>query len=269
MQTICKKDAMKIFYYLMAIDHLLEEELQKFDEIGAEIDSNFLDYKSMIFSECSAKMEAIIDDRFAVVQEYIDEILYNANEFKGMDTIPVRMLIWDMLVMANADSDYSSDEMQIIRHVVRVCKFDMSVYMEMEQTIKTAVAIAKEFDYLKSSQKPYSEVQPVIDEITRRQKNIVASITALIEDDSFEDETYIHIEKITMFGDRLSKVQGEIGKGTKKAAEKIGKGAVSAAGKIGKGIAPVASNVKEDTKALLGKLKTNNKIDNSTKEGDK
>ncbi len=50
--------------------------------------------------------------------------------------VGVRLLIWNMLVIAFINGECTKDEKRLIKHVVRVTKMDKSVFLEMEQLMK-------------------------------------------------------------------------------------------------------------------------------------
>ena len=54
MKLYSRKSAMAVFYYLMAIDGKVStDELEKYNEIGAEIDpESFSDYRDELIKKC-------------------------------------------------------------------------------------------------------------------------------------------------------------------------------------------------------------------------
>ena len=56
--AIAPQSAVKIFYYLMAIDRkITQEEEEKFDLIGKEIDPDFEAHKEALVKECACQSE--------------------------------------------------------------------------------------------------------------------------------------------------------------------------------------------------------------------
>ena len=246
MRIIAKMSAIKAFYYLMAVDgEVCGNELEKFDEIGREIDGKFFDnYKASLIEECRKQINTATseDDYYDVIQEGFDEALRYEVEDQTQGIVS-RLLVWDMLAIAFSNDKYSESERRIISHVVRTTKMDKSVFLEMEQLIKTAASVEKESEWIKGSEKSYAEVRPIVDELEKRQKVIIESAQALIGDEIEPDAPYRDGSKPNIFdnakaaiGDKVSPIASEIGT---KAQKAVG----VAKAKIGEKITPIASGI--------------------------
>jgi len=272
LNIIEKKNAMKAFYYLMAVDGEVSGiELDKFDEIGREIDNEFFDdYKESIVKECRTQIATAsgADDYYDVIQEGLDEALLR-NVEKQNQGITVRLLVWNMLAIAISNDDYSEVERRIINHVVRTMSMDKSVFLEMEQLIKTASSVEKESAWIKASGKTYAEVRPIVEELEKRQKVIIESAKALIEDEIELDEPYvddsnsgIFVNVTSKIGEKISPIATDVGTKTKKVFGK-------ATAKIGEKVAPITSGIGTKADNLLGSLKNHKKDGNSTTDSKK
>lgn len=238
-----KRAAIKSFYYLMAVDGAVTaDEIECFDSIGAELDPEaFATYRDDLIAECELQLNNIIDeeDYYEVVLEGVDKTLVIQNDDPA-NGITVRLLIWDMLVIAFSNAEYSSFERKLIKHIVRVMDMDRSVFLEMEQIIKTNAAVENELSWINRSNRPYSEIRPIVDELERRQKVVLTCARQLIE-----DELYSTVEKIALPGTGLytgavemfSKVGGAVSGWSKKTAETT---------------KTVTGNISKQTKGLFG-----------------
>jgi len=225
MISLEKRAAIKNFYYLMAVDGAVTaDEIECFDSIGAELDpETFATYRDDLIAECEHQLKNIIDeeDYYEVVLEGVDKALA-AQIDDPANGITVRLLVWDMLVIAFSNAEYSSFERKLIKHIVRVMDMDRSVFLEMEQIIKTNAAVENELRWINQSNRPYSEIRPIVDELERRQKVVLTCARQLIE-----DELYSAVEKIALPGTGLytgavemfSKVGGAFSGWGKKTAE--------------------------------------------------
>lgn len=186
MKRFDNKSAIKTFYYLLAIDGIIaEEEMDKFYEIGKEIDPQEFDsYKYSIVSDCEKQIKGISgdEDYYEIIQESIDEIISKSEPDKYIST---RLVIWNLLVIAYADSIYEEREKKLIRHIARITDLENSVLFEMEQLISTSLDVSKELEWLNQSDKSYAQIRPIVDEIEKRQANIASSVKALIEDEIY------------------------------------------------------------------------------------
>lgn len=189
-QVISKSGALKAFYYLMAIDGDVTAELEKFDEIGNEfMKDGFVQVRQSIIDECQAQIDsAVIDDElYDIIQEGLDRAL-NETVDRLEDGVAPRLLVWDMLSIAYTDNDYAEPEKRLIAHVARVMEIEKDVLMEMEHLMRTAEAVVSELDTLNNSNRPYSEIRPVVDEIEKRKQTIAKSAEELIADDYVLDK---------------------------------------------------------------------------------
>lgn len=185
LRIISKQGALKAFYYLMSVDDVTSFEEDRFQEIGEELlGAEFEVCRDELVSYCKAHLDSISvdDERYDVIQEEIDLVL-NDTVTDVNDGVVPRLLVWNMLSLAHCDDDYSENENRLISHVARVLSIDKSVFVEMKQLISTADSVRKEQEQLELSDRPYSEVRLLIDEIEKRKNTIVDAAKALIEDD--------------------------------------------------------------------------------------
>ena len=229
------RDAIKVFFYLMAVDgNVSAKEIACLDEIGNELDGeNYSTYKDAVIDECNEQLQNIIDeeDYYEVALEGVDSALAHSSEDVTVG-VSTRLLIWNMLVIAFSNDEYSKYERRLIKHIVRTTEPDKSVFLEMEQLIKTNIAVTKELEWIEQSQRPYSEIRPIVEELEKRRAVIIRSATELIQDSS-----YLQIEKLDMPKSKI--------------AEGMGKAAV----KIGEVVNPVASTIGETADKLWGGAK--------------
>ena len=250
-----KRAAVKAFYYLMAVDgDVTADEMECFDSIGAELDPEaFATYRDELIEECELQLKNIIDeeDYYEVVLEGVDKALvaWNDDPANGVSGC---LMVWDMLVIAFGNTEYSSLERKLIKHIVRVMDMDRSVFLEMEQIIKTNAAVENELRWIKQSKRPYSEIRPIVDELERRQKVVLTCANQLIE-----DERYSAIEKVALPGPGLYT-------GAIRVFSKVG-GAVSGWGKkTAETTKTVTGTISKQTKYLFGGKKAPKKMgDNS------
>lgn len=239
-----RKSAITAFYYLVASDGVISgEELYKFDELAKQIDpEGFETYRDELIQSCEAQIGSVIDtdDYLDVIIEGIDKAIQKSSATFEV-RIPTRLVVWDMLVISYADADYSENERKVIKHVVRLMEIERSVFMEMESMIKTAEAVDRELEWLKTSNRPYNEVRPLIEEIEKRQSNIQKSAQNLIEDEILFMEKEKAAQTPTKFQetkdkvvDRTKEVAGVVGEKSKEAVAFVGSKGKEFAGTVGK-----------------------------------
>ena len=180
--TIPVRNALKVFYYLIAADgKILDEELRKFDEIGAALDPAFEAHKSEIIEECNEQLENTIDpeDYYDVLQDAVGEAI-DSSSYDGGSFITPRLLLWNMLTIAYCDGDYAEQERRLLKCVVRKLNIDKAVFLEMENSILTVTELENELQWIKTTDRPYLQIEAMVNRINHRRDTIFESVMALI-----------------------------------------------------------------------------------------
>lgn len=248
MKLYSRKSAMAVFYYLMAIDEKVStDELEKYNEIGAEIDpESFSDYRDELIKKCETYIQVDDDDEYYdIVLEGVDKALQGKEQED--QTIPSRLLVWNMLVIAFSNREYDNAERRLIKHVVRLTEMDDSVFLQMEELLKSSVAVEKELTWIKTSNRPYSEVAPIVEELDRRLANILQSAKDLIDDELSEPST----QAIEVKADVIDKVKEEIVNDSKMIVKDVKNTFREIAG-------PISAGFKKGKSRLLGSLGRSN-----------
>lgn len=245
MKIISKQGTLKAFYYLMALDGINSFEEEKYCELGTELLGNEFDaLREEIVLSCKEYLDSVSedDDMYDVIQEGIDQAI-SSETTELTDGVTSRLLVWNMLGLAYCDDDFSNDENRMISHVVRVLQVDKSVYTEMKQLIITAASVRREQEQLETSNRPYSEIRPLVDEIEKRKENVVSAAKALIEDEILFYEPQVENKKENKVLETSKKIGDSVVEGSKKFGETV----VSGSKKIGETVAPVAKDIGEKT----------------------
>ena len=194
--VLSMRDAMRIMYCLMLADgNISEEEKGKLDEIGRTCDSYFDSYKTQLIEECNnairlgTKRNSDLalctpeerEEYYDLIHDYVGEILIGDNIHKS-DGMQAKVLLWNLLAIANSEGEYSKNEKRFIRYFALKTGIDGSVRMEMEQTFSTLVAIEREEVWLKSSDRPYRVIEERVNELQDRKNAIMQGVNALIKD---------------------------------------------------------------------------------------
>ena len=248
--VFAKKSVLAVFYYLIAVDGAkTSAEMDTFYSIGKEMDSSLLDtYINEIASAYQYQLQAMIDneDFYDVILEGVDKALMEPVP-EDEECICSRHLLWDLLVIAYADGVYSYEERRFIKHIVRICEIEKDIFLEMEQLMKANVAVSNELETMSRSDKPYTEIRPIIDELENRRNVIVTSAKTLIE-----DEMYIPVDKMEIHKNKVIE-------DTKVAVGNV-------ANNVADTVTPLASEIGSQTKKFFGNIKSrmgNKGTDNS------
>ncbi len=246
MVIFSKPSAIKAFYYLMSADGAVTaDELECFDSIGREFDADHFDtYKAEAIAACESQLASGIDeeDSYELILEGIDQELAHRSD-SAENGITTRLLVWNMLVIAFSNTEYSVAERKVIKHIVRVTGMEKSVFLEMEQIMKTNAAVLAELDWIQKSNRPYSEIRPIVDELERRQQAVIQCAQKLIA-----DELYTPVEKAALPD---NKIYAEV----KRLEDNIAKGTVDLGHKAADFTRTAAANFGRQAKKLLGSKK--------------
>ena len=181
-KVIPTRNAIKIFYYLMAADgEIFHSEEEKFDSIGKELDPNFAEHKEQIVKECQAQLDKVIDpeDYYDTLQDGIEDELIHMKVTDDSFITP-KLLVWDMLTVAYSDEEYNEVERKLLKYVVRKVNIDKAVFLEMESSILTLMDIEKELEWIKTTNKPYLTIEAMVNELNDRKSVIFESVKDLI-----------------------------------------------------------------------------------------
>ncbi len=181
---ITNEDALKVFYFQMAADDTINvEEEQKFMEIGRDLDPDFESYKENLIQKCKESINRESDPDYYLdnITESIGEAIKHSQQTSA-GTVHPKLLLWNLIAISVSDHEYLEVEKKMLRSVIRWLHIDRDVLLEMESTVQTLLALQEEEEWLRSSDRQYSEVEKHLNEISDRKVAIMRSIHALIMD---------------------------------------------------------------------------------------
>ena len=187
MKYIKNRSALKIFYYLISIDGIVTgDEIGTYMDVSEAIDKTiFIQENVQIREECKQwinKANKSKDELYAFVRCGVEEELKEGLTNSAYGSLSTKLLIWDMLTLAHSDREYASSEQRLITFVA--CKTELNdvCLMEMENAIKTARAVKEELNWIKTIDKPYAEIQNIVEELQLRIATIEKNIKIIIEE---------------------------------------------------------------------------------------
>lgn len=179
--SISVQASLKIFYYLIAADGVIqEEEKERLDAIGTDLDAKFPEYKDSLFTECEKELnpEVAPGDDYDVIEEATDRAIL-AEIHEDDLFIPIKVFVWDMLSVACSDGSFDEKERKLIRYIVRKYKIDYAQYLEMESSMTAVLDIEKERIWIKTTNRPYLQIEEEVNELNEREQTIYESVQAL------------------------------------------------------------------------------------------
>lgn len=179
------RDSLRVLYCLMIADGTVsEEETEKLYEIGQELDPDFASYQADLIEEGTRLMNlpyVDMDEYYDNIHDQVSSIMHAALEPKE-DGIRGKLLLWDLLAVAYSDGEYSSNERRLIRYIAKCAGVDNTTLLEMEQTLRTLLAIEEEENWLKNTARTYAVVEERMNELTERKNTIMMGVHALLTD---------------------------------------------------------------------------------------
>lgn len=179
---ISPENAVKVFYYLMAIDRkITPEEEEKFALIGREMDPDFEAHREALVKECKEQLEKIIDaeDYYDAVRDGVDTAL-SEKQTSDNGFVSPKLLLWDLLTIAYGDDECSEEERKLIKYIVRKLDVVKDVFLEMESSILTVQDIEGEIAWIKGTDRAYLSIEKQVQELEKRREDILFAVKALI-----------------------------------------------------------------------------------------
>ena len=181
-KVISAQSALKIIYYMMAADgEIFHNEEEKFDSVGAELDPSFADGKDGIVSECEtmlAKKEDAVG-YLDILKAGVDEAL-DASKPGADDRVPAKLLVWDLLAIAYSDERFDEAEVSLLEYIIEKINVDLAVFREMESSLLTIMDIEREIAWIKTTDKPYLTIEPIVAELEHRKSGALEGVKELI-----------------------------------------------------------------------------------------
>ena len=181
---LCKKDVLKIYYYLIAVDGKVSpKEIEKFEEFGKEMDgSGEFKNKFEIITECQYQINKAFNARenYEVIQAGVRDALTKSMDY--LLEFEKKQILWNLLTLAECDGTYSENEKKLIHFIRDKLGIEKTIYMEMENAIKAIISVKREIEWAKTTNKPYVEIEKLIRELNKRKTYILKSIQFLIKD---------------------------------------------------------------------------------------
>ncbi len=175
--------AIKLMCVIMAADgEMAEEEISRICEMGGELDPAFEAHKEETIEACTALVKKLDAENYQEdLNDLARDVIRDTLNVPGA-AVPVKLLLWDLLVVAQSDNHYQEEEAKLIRYIARHMEVDKSIVPEMENYIRAVMAIENEISWLKTTDRPFGVVEPAMNELADRKTVIMQSVHDLIND---------------------------------------------------------------------------------------
>lgn len=95
-------------------------------------------------------------------------------------TYRFRTVLWTLINISYSAETRSKPEIALINEFASRMKIDSSYIQEVEDTVRTAVVLEKQRDWLEESRLPYSEGKAISEQISKDEELLLKSVDALI-----------------------------------------------------------------------------------------
>ncbi len=181
-RPLSSETALLVIFYLMAIDgELRADEEEKLMEVGKELDPLFDQHRTAIHEVCQMEFDTSLpsSELYRLIEGNVAAVLDEDEPSKDSLVTP-KLLVWDMMAVAYSDGEYSGNERKLIEFVAKKLKIDEAILLELESSLETMIALDKEEKWIKTTNRPYLEIEEHVNEIADRKSVIFSSIKDLV-----------------------------------------------------------------------------------------
>lgn len=179
---------LKIYYFFMLVDgKCTKDELVKFETICKSLKVN-ADGKREAISFCEKAIHIENSDNSAQVIREIKKLLKNESSsflFYGSlkyDKKVQTRVIWTLINLGYADVNYSESEKRIVSFLADCWDLNSVVFADMYDTAETILALTKQKEWLKTTNKSYDAIAAGINEINKNIEQMFKNIELLISE---------------------------------------------------------------------------------------
>ena len=181
-RVLSSEAAILALFYLMAVDgQIHKDEEEKLLDIAKELDPAFAEHKDAIRDVCKKEFDQSLSQEklYQVIESSVEKLLAEDAPTKDALVTP-KILVWDMMTIAYSDGDYSEEEHDLIQFVADKLEVDRAILLELESSMETLSALEKEEQWIKTTNRPYLEIEAHVNEIADRKNVIFQSIQDLV-----------------------------------------------------------------------------------------
>lgn len=190
------EDELKIYYLFTLIDgKSTEEENVKFRQLCYATEFGDYDHEKII-KECEEMLENCKSVDEYTILDKISEVVNWSDGFTGVFTNNCRFskkdrqrIIWNLISLAYTDNEFSEIERKAIDLWAEKFKIPDEVYQEMFDTAQTMLDLTNLKEQLKSTSKPYNEINKQVKKVDQRIKELYESVGTLISLSYIESQT--------------------------------------------------------------------------------
>ncbi len=144
-----KEEAMLYYLYMMADGEVSYSEEKLFAEICKEMKIDEYD-KQVVIDGCNEITKESTDILNVIIRENLDyQVGQGWSGFK--DASALARIIWNLVNLGYADSDYSESERKIVKHLLEKWGVKQEIYLEMVDTADTMLALTKQKEWIYST----------------------------------------------------------------------------------------------------------------------
>ena len=158
---------------------ITEAERETLNELSSNIDANFEAYQAEIEEEFTQKL-LVNSKEFGHITAVKIEV---KGIIESLELTPqeAKLLCWNMLALASSDG-LDDTELDLIRFIGEQSGLATSIIEELRNYCDAIAETASAREQLKQSARSYSEIEPLVNDLTKREQTLIEAAQALIAD---------------------------------------------------------------------------------------
>lgn len=175
-----QKALISLLWCLASVDgEITEIERQKLEELALTVDENYPTYGNELEQECARRLEEGAREFGHQNAAKIEaQRVIESLELSPQDA---RLICWDLLALAGAD-ELDNRELDFVSFASEKAGVGRDTFEELrnysDAILETEACLVR----LKASNRSYSEVEPLVEELSERIRTIIVAAQALITD---------------------------------------------------------------------------------------
>ena len=172
--------ALEIIYYLMAVDgEMSEPEVALFNDIGVQLDKTFARRKAILMSRWSESTDATPEELISRAETAVEGSNASIGHYESNPQwMPGRVLIWNMVSIAQCDGKYDSIERDMVKRVAALLEVEMASVLEMEVAARALYDIENALECLSGRHNSNEEMSK---QLKKRKLVIKTSVKQLLQ----------------------------------------------------------------------------------------
>lgn len=174
------REFISVLWYLVHVDGAVSaEERETLSQLAGGIDNNYASYADELEVQCSAALAAAAAEFGVQAAAKIEA--QKVIEPLNLSPMEAKLMCWNLFALANSDG-LDAGELDFIRFVSEKAGVSKATFEEFRNYSDAIIEIAESRESLKASDRSYSEIEPLVNELLERERVVLEAAQALVTD---------------------------------------------------------------------------------------